>query len=149
MSKILSRGLQKQPKRGWNCPSDGVLAAYVDHALNGTPRDRLQVHLAGCAYCRGLVADVVKLQRVTDVPPTPPKLVRRASALVPSNPRPWVWSWASLAAAGVLVCTVTAVRVVQTPQTLTFPHWPAPTVPALSKSEASVPTTATPERETV
>jgi Putative zinc-finger len=148
LAKILSRAAdQKQPKRRWNCPGDGMMAAYVDRALGDADRARLQEHLAGCGYCRTLVADIVKLKRATDVPAAPAALVEKVRALAPSAPRRLTWSWATVAAAGTLACAVIAVTLLKTPQSLTI-STPAPAVPVISRPEMPA-QSSTPKRETV
>ena len=139
LPKMLNRGADaKQPGRRRNCLSDGTIAAYVDSALGDSERIRVQEHLAGCAYCRSLVSDIVKQGRVTDVPGAPAALLEKAHALVPSKPKRWAWTWAPVTAAGVLVSAAIAVMVLKTPQRLTIPVWPAPAVPVLMESKPAI-----------
>jgi hypothetical protein len=132
----------------WHCPSDAVLAAYVDNTLGDGDRARLQGHLSLCWHCRTLVADVVKLRRMADLPAVPAVLVDSARAFVPSANKPWAWGWATLATAGTLACTVIAVTLLKPPQSLRLPVWPAPAVPIVSEARASNPL-KTPAQETV
>lgn len=41
------------------CPSDGELAAFVEHALAGPTRVQVEAHLDHCATCRAAVGHVV------------------------------------------------------------------------------------------
>jgi len=142
LAKMLNRGADaKQPGRRRNCPSDGTIAAYVDSALGDSERIRVQEHLAGCAYCRSLVSDIVKQGRVTDVPGAPAALLEKARALVPSKPKRWAWTWAPVTAAGVLASTAILVMILETPRRTTLPEWPAPAVPVPSESEPAIPST--------
>jgi hypothetical protein len=137
LAKMLRGGEgEKPPKRHWNCASDETIAAYVDSALGESERARVQEHLAGCAYCRSLVSDVVKQGRETDVPETPAVLLERARALV--APKQWAWNWAPVTVVGVLASAAIAVMVLQTPQSLTLPVWPAPAVPVLMESTPAI-----------
>jgi hypothetical protein len=141
LSKVLRRRAAhpKEPKRRWNCPSDATIAAYLDSALGETARVRLHDHFGGCEYCRALIADVVKLQRIAELPPAPAALVARARALVPTVHSRWAWGWPTVAAAGTLACAVIAVSVFRPPQTLDIPAWPSPKIPAISQSQPSAP----------
>jgi len=49
-------------KWGCKCPSDNVLAGYIDGALDDAVRSRTESHLADCAECRALIGDVVTMQ---------------------------------------------------------------------------------------
>ena len=139
---------QERLKRRWNCPNEGMLAAYADNGLGDAARERLQTHLAVCEHCRALVASVVKLRRVTELPAVPSALVERARFLVPPPHKPWAWGWETVATAGTLACAVIAVTLLRPQQTLTIPEWPAPAAPTVSKDKPSVPA-KTPEHETV
>jgi hypothetical protein len=125
----------KQPKRGWNCPSASAVAAYVDCALGDTDRTRLQRHLAGCGYCRTLVVDIIKLQGAADLPEAPTALIERVRALGPSASERRSWNWVAVTTAGTLACAAIAMMILEKPQTLSIPGWPAPAVPVISKSE--------------
>jgi hypothetical protein len=150
LARIWSRGTgQKQPKRRWNCPSDGVLAAYLDGALDDAARVRLQEHLAGCLHCRELIADIVKLQREADLPAVPVALVSKARALVLPSRKRWVWNWATVATAGTLACAVIAMSILRHPQGLNIPESPAPAAPVMPESKPSTPAGTTPGPEIV
>ena len=58
------QGDDRSSQRGWRCPGDGVIAAYLDGAVNAADRNWIESHLADCECCRSLVADVVTLQRL-------------------------------------------------------------------------------------
>jgi anti-sigma factor RsiW len=47
-------------------------SAYVDNALSDGDRDRLLVHLAGCAACRSDVAELRKIRQLLTVSRTDP-----------------------------------------------------------------------------
>lgn len=42
---------------------DLEMAAYLDHRLSGTDRERAEAHLAGCAECRADLAESYQLRR--------------------------------------------------------------------------------------
>jgi len=76
-------GNQDFASRAWNCPKDDAIAAYVDGNVDATERSRVESHLADCAHCRGLVADVMKMKE-SDSPSIPLRLKQRAVALAAS-----------------------------------------------------------------
>jgi hypothetical protein len=129
----------KEPRRRWNCPSDATIAAYLDSALGEAARTRLQDHFGGCEYCRAVIADVVKVQRVEELPPAPPALLARARTLAPTVRTRWAWGWPTVAAAGTLACAAIVVSVFKPPETLDTPAWPSPKVPVISESQPSAP----------
>jgi hypothetical protein len=149
LTKMLRGGEgEKPPNRHWNCPNDGTIGAYVDSALGESEMARVQEHLAGCAYCRSLVSDVVKLARGTDVPEAPAALLERVRTLVAPKPKRRAWRWVPLTAAGVFASAAIAVIFLKTPQSLPLPEWPAPTVPILLESKPTIPA-APPPPETL
>lgn len=140
LSKVLRRAARpKEPKRRWDCPSDATIAAYLDSALGEAARVRLHDHFGSCEYCRAVIADVVKLQRIAELPPAPASPLTRVRALVPTVPSRWAWAWPKVAAAGTLACAVIAVLVFRPPQTLDIPAWPSPKAPVISQSQPSAP----------
>jgi hypothetical protein len=139
---------QKPFKKGWSCPSDETLAAYVEQALEESLKAELQDHLAGCDYCRGSVADIVTLQRETELPRVPEGLIQRVRVLAPSVPKRWPWGWATVATAGTLACAVIVGMVLNAPQTLKIPEGPPPAVPITAEGATPIPT-APPVNETV
>jgi hypothetical protein len=141
LAKILNRGADaKPPRRRRNCPSDGTIAAYVDSGLRDSESIRVQGHLAGCAYCRSLVSDIVKQGRLTDGQEAPPALLEKARTLVPSKPKRWAWIWAPVTTV-VLASAAILVVILETPRRTTLPERPSPAAPAPSKSRPAVPYT--------
>ena len=141
LAKMLNRGADaKQPRRRRTCPSDGTIAAYVDSALRDSERIRVQEHVAGCAYCRSLVSDIVKQARLTDVEGAPTALLEKAGALVPSKPKRWAWIWAPVTT-GVLASAAILVMTLETPRRTTLPEGPSPAAPVPAKSEPAIPST--------
>ena len=47
----------------WGCPGDDVLAAYLDGTLDLAAKSKAELHLANCATCCSLIADVVAMRR--------------------------------------------------------------------------------------
>lgn len=53
------------------CPSDEVLAAYIDHVLSPAERARIETHLVACKPCRQTVALVIKSRSAVPDPHLP------------------------------------------------------------------------------
>jgi hypothetical protein len=84
--------------RGWKCPQDGVIAAYLDGVADGPVKTQIESHLVDCEHCRGLVADVVRLRRF-NAPALPLGLMQKAIAL--AAPKSKRTRWILLPAAAV------------------------------------------------
>src|SRR5690349_2053277 len=69
--------------RRWTCPDDQTIAEYIDGALRENRKARIEFHLAKCAYCRHIVADVVKLQRELELPVPPFEIARNPVKFAP------------------------------------------------------------------
>jgi anti-sigma factor RsiW len=54
------------------CPTTEVLAAYLDRNLLGEEQSLLEKHLATCAKCRHIVAQVVKSEDSLEERSLPP-----------------------------------------------------------------------------
>ncbi len=133
--------------RGWKCPPDGVIAAYLDGVADGPAKRRMESHLADCEYCRSLVVDVVRLQRF-DAPALPPGLTQRAIALAaPKSGRARWILWPAAAVAGTAFVVI-ATFVLRSPQQLIVRSPSAPAAPVIAKSEPA-PTVSRPDRDIV
>ena len=133
--------------RGWNCPGDESIAAYLDGVADVPVKIRIEAHVADCEYCRSLVADVVRLQR-SDAAPLPLNLTQKAIALLaPKSRRPRWILWPAAAMAGTAFVVI-ATFMFRSPQELIMPSPPAPTAPMIAKSEPA-PTVRRPDRDIV
>ena len=121
-------------ERRRGCPGVDMVSGYVDSILDDARREGLQRHLADCAYCRKLVGDAVKLQRVAELPEVPAALIERVRSHMPATHERSRWGWMPVAAAGTLACTALAVTFLRPPPTLTIPTWPPPAGPTIYKS---------------
>jgi hypothetical protein len=136
------------PHRGWKCPSDERIAAYLDAAVDSTTRSRLESHFADCEYCRALVAELAKVQRDHEMPSLPPGLVQRAVALVPPKSTRIHWLRAPAAAMAGTAFLVVAAVVLRSPEQLIIPSPSTPAAPVIAKSEPG-PTLIAPAHEIV
>ena len=122
-------------QRGWRCAGDGVIAAYLDGAVNAADRNWIESHLADCEYCRSLVADVVTMQRLNPSA-IPLGLTQLAVALVAPRARHgrrWILLPAATTAGVAFV--VIATLMLRSPQQLIMPAPSAPAAPVIAKSE--------------
>lgn len=140
VARIFNRqATEERAVRRWNCPREEVVAAYLSQALGAEKKGKFEAHLASCPYCRTLVADVVKLERLNDLPGAPTALIERVQSRARSKPGLFAWNWLPVATAGSLACAVLAAQLLRTPELSLTPNWPAPVGPAISKSEPSPP----------
>jgi hypothetical protein len=128
--KELLPGQKSQPvRRGWRCPDEMQLAAYIDHQLQGPNRDFVEKHVADCEFCLSQVSFLARAADWTDSAEVPKPILRRARDLVPQKPRGktnWGWRWA--VASTVATCIVLFVAFValrfRTPQVVNAPNGP-------------------------
>jgi len=117
-------------RRRWRCPSDVIIATYLDGSLGSDRRNRIQSHLANCEFCRHLIGDIVRAQRCEDVL-LPPGLLQRAIAQTKSHPRRLGWNLvaATLMITGILF----EAFMLRTPSRIAIPSLPAPLAPEIAK----------------
>lgn len=76
----------KEPfKPKWSCPSDHVIASYLDATLREEERSRLEFHLAKCRHCRQVLGDTIKVQREIEPTAPPFPLFSKAIHVVPTK----------------------------------------------------------------
>jgi len=98
--------------RHWGCLNESQIAAYVDHQLSDSARERVEAHIADCDACLEQVAFLIRTQRVGTPETVPPWLLVRAKNLAQKEATPqgsalWHWGrYAALAACLVLVAMV-------------------------------------------
>lgn len=141
------QGGKGSTRRGWRCPGEGVIAAYLDGVVNAADRNRIESHLADCEYCRSLVADVVTTQRL-DPQALPLGLTQAAIALAAPRARRGRWILLPGAAMAGVAFVVIVTLVFRSPRQLIVPAPPAPAAPVIAKSEPA-PTPSPPVADTV
>ena len=120
--------------RRWNCPAETNIAAYLDGSVTDQRRGRIESHLAKCAYCCGVVADVIKLQR-TSLPDVPVGLVRSAIAFGSGKSRRWRWIFVPVAATAGAVLALVVTLDFRGPEQLPLSAPSAPAAPLIARSE--------------
>jgi hypothetical protein len=133
--------------RRWTCPNEETIGGYVDNALSETDKARVGLHLSKCERCRAIVADIVKLQRETELPVPPFELARRSvqSARATSASARWIWAPAAAAALAFIVLVTVVIGLLREPQKLLVSLAP-PSAPMVAKAEPLTPR-KTPTRE--
>lgn len=99
----LLRGQRDQRfRRGWRCPDEKQLAAYVDRQLGGVARESVETHVADCDFCLSQVSLLVQAADWADSAEVPTPVLARARNLVPrksGSMTTWGWRWAAASAA--------------------------------------------------
>jgi hypothetical protein len=72
-----------EPRRGWGCPSHGVIASYLEQRLDAREKSRFEDHLADCDFCLGLIGGLARQQKTREPVEVPDFLVRQAISLAP------------------------------------------------------------------
>jgi len=135
-------------RRGWRCPAEDQLAAFVDERLPAARRARVASHVADCGFCRDQVA-FLALSAETEPPgEVPAGLLAQARELVERKaqaPRAWRWAPATAVAGCLVVVAVVWMRRQETgPAAIPLPAPPAAAVPSPAISPA--PATALAEK---
>src|ERR1041384_610308 len=74
--------------RGWRCPDEARIAAYVDGRLEGSARNSLNAHFANCDYCLSQLSFLAKSADWQSSAQVPADLLVKARSLVSQNRRP-------------------------------------------------------------
>ena len=88
--------------RGWRCPDETKLAAYVAQGLSGSARKSVEAHLADCDFCLSQVAFLTHSADWVNADAVPAHMLSGARRLVTREPRKVInlgWRWAVSAAA--------------------------------------------------
>lgn len=121
--------------RGWTCPGDRWIAAYVDGVLGKRRKALLEFHLSACPRCRLLVADVVRVQRHLDLTQVPVALIRKAVGAVQRDPPSWRWIWVPVGALVSIALMAALAIVFREPGQVIVLSPPTVSAPFIAKSE--------------
>src|SRR5262245_2754342 len=114
LEHILRQVSGEPQERGWRCPDETKLAAYVDRRLDAQTRAGFESHLADCGYCLDQVAFLTRAADWSSDVEVPRPLVNRARGLVAAKQRvPWLigWRWISVTAATCILLLFSALMV--------------------------------------
>ena len=108
IKQLLQSRRQSAGQRGFRCPDENVLAAYLDGKLDGSDRIAFEKHTAGCQGCLDALAFLTRSAEWTNTSEVPAYVVARARSLVTQRPAiTWRWRWAFATAAAA--CVILAV----------------------------------------
>ena len=104
--KNLLRSRRSQSfRRGWNCPDEIQIAAYVDQQIESTARESISTHLANCDFCLSQISFLSQTREWANPDEVPADVLRRARNLVPrKSGRAINWSWRWVAASATAAC---------------------------------------------
>lgn len=110
LTRTIGSGPGKIARRKWNCPSEKVVAVYLEQRLGPKARARLEAHLSDCDFCLDLLGGLVRQQRAAQLSEAPPHLIDKAANALPArtgwpSPRRWVLvpAFAALVVAAVVL----------------------------------------------
>ena len=104
-------------RRGWRCPNETRLAAYVDGSLDRASRQALEQHLTDCSDCISQVSFLVRTHDSSEFDELPASLKVKAKALVQPKSKPRFvidWRWATAALAACLVVSALLLLAIRT-----------------------------------
>jgi hypothetical protein len=91
-------------RRGWRCPDETQIAAYVDHQIEGTARESISTHLGNCDACLSQVSFLLQARDWANPDEVPADVLRRARNLVPRTSGRANWGWRWVAASATAAC---------------------------------------------
>jgi hypothetical protein len=102
IKKLLRVQSRLAGRRGWRCPDEVQLAAYVAQRLSSSARNSIEAHVADCDFCLSQVAFLTQSADWANSVDVPANLLSGARSLVarkPSRGINWGWRWAVSTAA--------------------------------------------------
>lgn len=107
LKELLRSRSDQTSRRGWWCPDEMKLAAFVDRQLESSARESIAKHLANCDFCFGQVSFLSRAEDWPDPDEVPADVLRRARSLVPrQSGRTTTWGWRWVAASAAAACVV-------------------------------------------
>ena len=109
IKQLLHLRADSRSRRGFRCPNETSLAAYIDQQLGTKARQTVENHASGCDSCLEILAFLTKSADWSDSSEMPGYLVTRARTLVTAKSSPvWSWRWpvTTAAAACILLAVI-------------------------------------------
>ena len=116
IKKLLQVQRGQVAQRGWRCPDEIQLAAYVAQGLSSSARNSIEAHVADCDFCLSQVAFLFQFADSEHLQQVPPHLLSAARELVTRKPGKvmnWGWRWTATAAAAACFALLFVVIVLQ------------------------------------
>jgi len=101
LTSLLAVAAEGDPMRASACPDEHAIAGYVDGGLEEVARQQVELHLADCGHCLGLVGLLSRERDADVVESVPAGVAAQAPARVTDRPqRRWRLApqWAAAAA---------------------------------------------------
>lgn len=102
IKKLLQVQSGQAGRRGWRCPDEIQLAAYVAQRLSSSARTSIEAHVADCDFCLSQVAFLTQSADWANSEEVPAQLLSGARKLVTRKPSKVInsgWRWAAATAA--------------------------------------------------
>src|SRR5262245_36441116 len=104
IKQLISSEKSNTNRRGWRCPDENQLAAYVSGKSKAEKRPSLESHLADCKYCLQSLAFLARDFEEPQFDSVPAHLPLLARALAnKQSAQAWRWRWATAAATACLL----------------------------------------------
>jgi hypothetical protein len=128
LKDLLQSRRSQSGRRGWRCPDEVQIAAYVDHQLEGAAGESISTHLADCDFCLKQISFLLQSRDWANPDEVPADVLRRARNLVPrTSGRATSWGWRWVAASATAACLLLLLAFI------TLPFFRQPTVNAPSE----------------
>lgn len=101
LTSLLAVAAEGEPTQASACPDEHHIAGYVDGGLDEVARQQVELHLADCGHCLGLVGLLCRERDAGVIEPVPAGVAAQAPARVTDRPqRRWRLApqWAAAAA---------------------------------------------------
>ncbi len=101
---------ERRPRRrGWRCPDDNQLAAYISGRFDESKRKAFETHAANCDSCISAIGFLALSAEWPAFNEVPAHLLSRARNLISAKPpATWRWRWAMATAATASVVLIVA-----------------------------------------
>jgi hypothetical protein len=80
LTSLLAAGAADDQGRSPACPDEQQVAGYVDGGLNEAAREQVELHLADCAHCLGLVGLLCRERDADEIEAAPRQVVTQTPA---------------------------------------------------------------------
>ncbi len=113
VKKLLQARPSRARRRGWRCPDEIQLAAYVGQKFSSSTRNSIEAHIGDCDFCLSQVAFLTQSADWPNSEEVPANLLSGARKLVTRKPSKGInWGWRWVAVSGAVACLALLVVVI-------------------------------------
>ena len=106
LTTLLRSQIRRNTKRGWRCPDNNQLAAYLN-GQSDQKRSTLEAHFADCKSCLETLAFLTRTVDEPALESVPSHLISKARSLAVKKPiTTWRWAFAAATACLLLVFSI-------------------------------------------